>query len=526
MSGALVPLGAWVAKTRWADIPPTARRAARIEIADLVAAVFASARAPEISALLDNLALGAGPSTVLPTGARLPPAAAAFVNCAFAMAQDFDDIIWMGHTGHSAVFASLAVAQAEGSTSQELITACVIANEIAGRLGASSFLGPLNGQMWTFIHLVGAAAATASLLKLDADRAAHALAIALAQPPFALQPAFFGPTSKLLAASVPTQIGVQAAYLARAGMTGALDILEDRRGFWKVFTFQPLPEMLGGLGELWAIQTLTLKTSPACHYFQTACEAIERIFAQRRPTSIDQVRRVLVETNKLGDEVVRFAREYAGEAAPDLSPVGVSFDLGLGMAIELVAGRMTGAEAEPAWLAANAEALRAWHGKITVAHDPALTMRIVDGARAIPAGRAAIASLGIGDWLKLAGRYREHYGSSLLRSGDLGRWASVALDRWRHPADGAATGDGPLPLYFPNRVTIEFADGQTLVEQVDLPSGSLAAPTIDGVLRAKFLRECGPALGEVGAAQALATLLDAEATTVPALVATIMGRPA
>lgn len=523
-SGALVPLGAWIARTRWADIPATARRAARIEAADLIAAVFASARAPETLRLFDQLALGSGPATVLPTGAKLPAAAAAYVNCAFAMAQDFDDIIWMGHTGHSAVFASLAVAEAEGATAQELITAIVIANEIGGRLGASSFLGPLNGQMWTFIHLVGAAAATASLLNLDAIQAAHALAIALAQPTFALQPAFFGPTSKLLAASVPTQIGVQAAYLARAGMTGALDILEDKRGFWHVFTFQPLPEMLGGLGELWAIQTLTLKTAPACHYFQTACEAIERIFAQRRPTAIEQVRRVLVETNKLGDEVVRFAREYAGGNAPDLSPVGVSFDLGLAMAIALVAGRVTGVESEPAWLAAHAPALRAWYAKVTVAHDPALTLRIVDGARAIPAGRAAIASLGVGDWLRLAGRYRAHYGSSLVRASDLARWATVALERWRHPQAEPPRADGALPLYFPNRVTIEFADGQTIVEQIDLPAGSLAAPTIDGVLHAKFVRECGPALGAAHVEGALAAWLDAEATTVPALVAAVTAR--
>ncbi|HEU4731969.1 MAG TPA: MmgE/PrpD family protein [Kofleriaceae bacterium] len=83
-----------------------------------------------------------------------------------------------------------------------------------------------------FIHLVGAAAAAAHLLGLDAERATHALAIPLAQPPLALQPAFFEPTSRFLAAAVPTQIGVQAAYFARAGMTGAPRILEDRKGFW------------------------------------------------------------------------------------------------------------------------------------------------------------------------------------------------------------------------------------------------------------------------------------------------------
>jgi len=519
--GRLAPIGAWIAGARGAAIPAAARRAARLQLADLVAAAHASARSPELRALLSGLALGDGPSTAIATGARHGPAQAAFVNAAFSMAEDFDDIVWMGHTGHSAVFASLAVAEAEGASAEDLIGAIVVANEVGGRLGASSFLGPLNGQMWTFIHLVGAAAGAASLLGLDAERATHALAIALAQPPFALQPGFFGPTSKLLAAAVPTQIGIQAAYLARAGMTGAPDILEDPRGFWKWFTFQPLPEMLGGLGELWVIETLTIKTSPACHYFQTACEALERLFARRRPRRPDELRRVAVATNKLGDEVTRFAREYAGAAAPDLSPVGVAFDLGLAMAIVLEAGRLTGAEAEPEWLDAHAAALRAWYGKVEVAHDPALTMRVLDSARLIPAGRAAIGALGVADWLALARKYREHYGSTLFRSGDLGRWASVLVERWRHPTPAEAAPGGALPLYFPNRVAIEYADGERDVAQIDLPSGSLAAPAMEAALAAKFVRECGPALGPGAVEAALARVLDAEAGTVGELVAAI-----
>ena len=397
--GALTPMGEWIASRP--SPPETALHAARLQLADLVAAVHASAGAPDIAVLMSNIPMGTGASTVLATGVTHAPAQAAFCNCAFSMAQDYDDIIWMGHTGHSAVFASLAVAEAEGAGVDALMTAIVVGNEIAGRLGASSFLGPLNGQMWTFVHLVGAAASTASLLELDADQCTNALAIALAQPPFALQPAFFGPTSKLLAASVPTQIGVQAAYLARAGMTGCPSVLEDPRGFWKVFTFKPLPEMLGGLGTLWAIETLTIKTAPACHYFQTACEAIERIGAKRALRS-NEIARVRVATNKLGDEVTRFAREYAAENAPDLSPVGVSFDLGLCIAIEVIAGRMTGAEADPSWLLAHAAALREVYAKVAVTHDPALTLRVVDSARAIPAGREAIDELGAVDWLGLA----------------------------------------------------------------------------------------------------------------------------
>lgn len=232
-TGYLAPMGAWLAAQRWTTIPEPARRAARVQILNMVAAAHASAGSKEVRDLLTAMPSGAGGATVLATGQRAAPADAAFVNAGFSMAQDYDDIIWIGHTCHSAVFAALAVAEAEGKSSQDLIGAVVVANEIAGRIGGSTFFGPLNGQMWTFIHLVGGAAATAYLLGLDAEKATHALAIALSQPPFALQPAFFTPTSKFLAASIPTQIGIQAAYYARVGMTGALDILEDKKGFWK-----------------------------------------------------------------------------------------------------------------------------------------------------------------------------------------------------------------------------------------------------------------------------------------------------
>ena len=58
---------------------------------------------------------GEGKATVLATGDRLPPIAAAVANACYAMAHDFDDIVWTGHTCHSAVFAALAVAEHEGS---------------------------------------------------------------------------------------------------------------------------------------------------------------------------------------------------------------------------------------------------------------------------------------------------------------------------------------------------------------------------------------------------------------------------
>jgi 2-methylcitrate dehydratase PrpD len=501
--GLLAPMGRWLAAQRWDTIPAAARTAARVQILNMVAAAHASARSGATLRMLTALPSGSGPSTILADGRRAPPAAAAFVNAAFSMAQDFDDIIWIGHTCHSAVFAALAVAEAEGRDSRDLITAVVVANEIAGRIGGSTFFGPLNGQMWTFIHLVGAAAATASLLGLDAERSTHALAIALAQPPLALQPAFFKPTSKFLAAAVPTQIGIQAAYLARAGMTGAADILEDRKGFWKWFAFRPLPGVLADLGQWFAIQTLAIKTYPACNYFQTACTAIERACGPRWPADPDDVERVTIHTTKFGYEAMKFAHEYAGGEAPLLTELGVGFDLALTASVLLHARRLTGDECEAAWLAANAEPLRRWYRRIEVVHDPALTLRVLDAARRIDAGRAALRELGPRALWRLAADYRAHYGSSLLRGGDLAGWLRAGLERARRPVREAPPGEF-LPVYFPNRVTVRYRGGAVAQEQVDLQTGSLAAPTMPAALEDKFLREVSPRIGADRARAALA----------------------
>jgi 2-methylcitrate dehydratase PrpD len=489
----LARLGAWAAAQSADRQPALVRRAARYQLLDMVAATQAAARSPEVTAVVDAVSgfAGGGRSTVLAGGHTLPPGEAALANAVCSMAQDFDDIVWMGHTCHSAVFAALAVAEHEARSGAELVTAIVVANEIAGRIGASTILGPLNGQMWTFIHLVGAAAAAAKLLGLDGERTTHALAIALAQPNFALQPGFLAPTSKLLAAATPTQAGLQAAYFARAGMTGAPDLLEDSRGFWRRFAFLPLPTMLDGLGEFWALSTLTMKTFPGCHYFQTACTALEQIRARSGPLALADVRRVRVDTTKLGAEATRFAHEYA-PLADAVTAVNANFDLATTVAIWLHAGRLTADELRPAWLAEHSAAILAWRERVEVHHDPALTAAVLASARAIPGGRSALARVRLRDLPTLARRYREEYRSTLFSADELRRWLGVAARRLvrRGRLPPPATPDGAVPLPFPSRVIIERVDGGVEEARVDLPVGSLAAAGVERELQAK-LRNAG-----------------------------------
>jgi 2-methylcitrate dehydratase PrpD len=504
----LRPLASWVAALESRRIPGPVLQAARLQVLNMAAAVHAAAADSEtvasIEPALADLFPGGGRATSLASGRRFGPVPAALANCAHSMAQDFDDIVWMGHTGHSAVFASLAVAEHEGRGVEDLLTAVVAANEVAGRLGASTFLGPLNGQMWSFIHLIGAAAAAAKLLALDAEQTENALSIALAQPTFPLAPGFFWPTSKLLTAATPTAAGIQAAYFARRKMTGAPSIVEDPRGFWSRFTYLPLPSMMGALGEFWVTGTLCIKTFPGCHYFQTACSAIERLLARHPSLALEDVDGIVLQTSKFGAEVTRFA---AGSAPPGaVAPVNVNFDLALCAATLFHARRLGPQEVGARWLAANAGALRRWRERIAVEHDPAMTLKVLSSASAVAAGREALGALRLRDLLRVSRRYRAEYRFSLLGAGELTRLLSAARSRaHRGPFSGVAQhpAEGAVPLYFPGRVRIRLRGGLTDSEELDLPEGSVAAPAPRAQLEKKFFAACAPRLGPEEARAAL-----------------------
>lgn len=460
-------------------------RAARYEVLDMIAAATCAREVPEaLGVIRAHRGLGeGGKATVIATGERLSPAAAAQANASCAMAHDFDDIIWCAHTCHSAVFAATAVAEHEGSSTEDFLLAVVAANEVAGRLGASSYFGPLNGQMVTYVHLIGAAAAAAKLLKLDKVQTAHALAISLAQPNFALQPAFMGPSSKLLSAAVPLGTGLQAAYLAKEGVEGHLGIIEDARGFWRHFSFLPLRSMFEDLGTFWATQTLSMKYYPGCHYFQTACEAFADLTRGKNPADI---RRIDVATTKLACEASGFGKEYRGEG---LTPIDVNFDLSLTLAVLAHAGDLGVEQLEHRWLADNRAAIDGWCGRITVRHDPGLTLKVLASGGAIDAGRRGLKELTPRRVLGLVRRYRDSYGSRLVKLDEAAGWVRAVLNRQGvNPATTSA-----VPLAFPSRVTIEWADGETTQAQVDFPAGTFALASCEDTLRRKWMKTVGDA---------------------------------
>src|SRR5437764_7163720 len=323
MSGFCERAGTWAARLTAADLPQTVADRARLQRVSIRAAAAAGENA-------------ARPFRAV---AAEGPMGDVFSSAAASIAHDWDDYLYMGHTGHSSVAVSEALAPDDADRA---LTAQVAGNEVAGRLGAAMLLGPHNGQFWSSIHCASGAVAAGVALGLDGPRIGHALAIALYQPPYGLWPGFMGPRTKLLTAAEPAVQGVRAALLAAEGVDGPLGVVEDRRGLLRHLAFAGRPAMLGELGRVWLTDTLAFKPYPGCAYLQPAVDAILRACIPAEEIAGAEV--------AAGYLTVAMERLGAGAGA---TPVGVNFSVARSAAGAAVAGSLTHHQPDPDRLGAN-----------------------------------------------------------------------------------------------------------------------------------------------------------------------------
>ena len=429
-------------------MPERALERARIQHLSMLAAAAAGAHAARPFA------------AVAPEG----PLGEVFAGAAASIANDWDDYLYMGHTGHSSVWAARAFASGD---EERAVAAQVAANEVAGRLGAALLIGPHNGQFWSSIHCASAAIAAGIGLGLDGERLGHALAIALYQPPYGMWPGFMGPPTKLLTAAEPAVQGARAAMLAAEGVDGPLDVVDSPRGLLRHLSFAPRPAMLGELGRVWLTDTLAFKPFPGCAYLQAAVEA-----ALRSDVAPQDVREVIVDAGYLTVAMERLGGEGG------LTPVGVNFSAARSVAIALIAGRLTHEELADDWLADHAVEVRELAARVRVRHDWAFTLATARGV--VDAG-ASVRDVPARAWPRVLMRMRElGMSEAALPLRDLRELARrPGLRRELRALLGAGSGrglsgldTGRLRMTFPCRLRIRLRSGRLVELEGDEPGAS------------------------------------------------------
>jgi 2-methylcitrate dehydratase PrpD len=431
----------FAAGLRYEDVPTRVHDRTKLQFLSVLAAIHAGRHSEGATSALEAARTwGSGDgATALLTGERLPHHDAIFANACASVSFDFDDYLFAGHTGHSAVCASLAYGELTGASGRDVLAAAAVANEVGGRLGASLLFGPQNGQMWSYIHVLEAACVASRFLGLDASRTAHAIGIAFTQPPYPLMPAFMGPDSKLLIPASTSVDGCRAAELAARGWTGNTSILEDRQGFIRRFNENNLGWMLSGFGDAWLSDTLSYKVVPGCAYVDTAVDSFAEIMRayeadNRRPLTADDAEHVDVRCGLFTSGMEGFSKTYRSDER--LEPISVNFSVALSFGLMLAAGTLAPEFLSHTYLDANREAIESAAGKVTVAHDAAIDAR----------SSAASASKGF----------------------ELGRVLSAKS------LDGVSF-EGYV-MAFPADVTLTTTDGRTYAASEDVPLGGAGRP--------------------------------------------------
>ncbi|WP_137919786.1 MmgE/PrpD family protein [Hydrogenophaga sp. 2FB] len=220
---------------------------------------------------------GSPACTILGSGAKSSVLGAAMVNCMMVRDLDMSDTYFSVNPAHSSdnIGTCLAVAEAENSAPMDVIKSILIAFEVQMRcceFTSSSFFKTLGWDQTTLVTIASAAAAGA-LLHLDEAQLAQALAIAGCYP--TIGEVRVGQMSMLKGASagLAASRGIEAAYLAQAGMTGPREVFEGKRGLSRQ-VFGPCDwSVLTAPFDRWRLPITCLKRYPAAYIIHSSIDA-------------------------------------------------------------------------------------------------------------------------------------------------------------------------------------------------------------------------------------------------------------
>jgi 2-methylcitrate dehydratase PrpD len=236
-------------------------------------------------------------ATLLCDGERVGAEYAAFANGALmhTRAQDDTHFAAKTHVGSAVLPAALAVAERDGADGRTFVRAAVAGCEVAAAVGERlAAVSTARGFRASPVYgTLGAAAAAASLLGLDADGAADAIAIAASFSGGLNQTWIDGTSEYRIELGMAARNGVVAAQLAAGGFKGAPHWYEGAAGFVRAFAGDGCdPGHDWALGERWRILDVTYKPYPVCAITQSPVQVAIDLAVEHdlKPDEITAVR--------------------------------------------------------------------------------------------------------------------------------------------------------------------------------------------------------------------------------------------
>jgi len=341
-------LADFVIRTRYEDMDGVTLWRAKMCILDMLGVILAAwpEKSTQILYRLLRRYGGAGESTVLGAGEKLPVAHAAMIHSTMAHSLELEDHHShkhsLNHPGVCSIPPALAVAEREGKSGRDFLMAVVLGYEIGSRISAATRLGVLNMERGFHESSVcgpfSAATVAGRLMGISAGQLVQAYGICGGLAAGSMEFKSSEAMSKRLQVGNASHSGVMATELAAAGFTGPPTVFEGKHGFYHSYVHEgnyTLSRITDGLGVGWDINHIQYKPFACAGILHSAVTAAQKL---RQIPGFDagRLRRIVVGTaSKVIEE---YATPAGKKAAPD-NPVGAQFSLQYSVAVMIVRGR-------------------------------------------------------------------------------------------------------------------------------------------------------------------------------------------
>jgi 2-methylcitrate dehydratase PrpD len=309
----------FIAETNYKHLPKEAIHIAKRAILDCIGVTIAGSKEPGPKILAEHIrSMGASAEAgVVCGGFQTCADLSAWANGTAGHALDYDDTFpnAVGYNFHPTapiLPAVLALGEKMDASGSDVLTAYIVGIEVESRIGAA--IGSSNFRIgWhptPVLGTMGAVAASANILRLNAGQARTALGIASSLTGGLLQN--FGTMTKPLHAGNSARNGVVAALLAQNGFTANENIMAGDFGFCSIFSggnVKGIENNEENLGETWHIISpgMSLKPYPCC---RSTHSSIDASFYLRNVIGVDagQIVKIICKTSPDHLKLARFHR--------------------------------------------------------------------------------------------------------------------------------------------------------------------------------------------------------------------------
>ncbi|HEY7165034.1 MAG TPA: MmgE/PrpD family protein [Candidatus Binatia bacterium] len=293
-------------KVKYEDIPPEAIEKAKDCFLDQIGVELIGSTL-DWNKIAYRYALetgGRSESTIVNYGNKVPALDAVFVNATFGQGCELDDLGFAagGHLSAATVPVGLALSEKLRITGRDLLSSLVLGCDIMYRLLLS--VRPSSAKRGFHSHGIGgpfgAMVVAGRLLNLDDEQMLHAFGIAGSHASGTMEYDQTGGEVKRVHAGIAARGGLQAALLARLGLTGPPTIIEGKRGFCRAFADEyDLEAITRDLGKDFKIMRIWFKVYPCVATVQGVIDTLAKIMEEHpiNPDEVEEIRVGISETS-------------------------------------------------------------------------------------------------------------------------------------------------------------------------------------------------------------------------------------